>query len=228
MTLHWRDDWRGVVTGRPGRRLNHAVRVFCRPVMAMNFKVTVLHDERADLPGGYLLAANHTSPYDVPWLMYATPRLVDFVSITEVMGVPGVGAFYRRFETITLDRGRVDSGAVRTIVSRLKAERVVCMFPEGRLTPEQDSVLYGGPFRSGIGRIARLAEVPIVPAVVVDSRRCSGFRPWLPTNRPAIGVAYGEALHVRHDLPPREAQQEIEMRWRDSVVALAEAIKPYR
>lgn len=228
MTHRWRDDLCGVVTGRPGRRLNHVVRAFCRPVMAMNFRLTSLHPERADLPGGYLLAANHTSPYDIPWLMYATPRLIDFVSITEVMGVPGVGAFYRRFDTITLDRGRVDSSAVRTIVSRLQAGRVVCMFPEARLTPEAESVLHGGTFRSGIGRIARLAGVPIVPAVVVDTARCSGVRPWMPTNRQAIGVAYGEPLYVRDDLPPREAQQEIETRWRDRVVALAEAIKPYR
>ncbi|MEM8737780.1 MAG: lysophospholipid acyltransferase family protein [Planctomycetota bacterium] len=194
----------------------------CSQIGHVATRPRVVGREHAERPGGYLLATNHTSPMDVPVLMYTTPRLIDFVSVVEVMGVPVVGAFYRRFNTITLDRGRVDAAAVRTIVSRLRAGRVVCMFPEGRITPEAESVTRGGTHRAGLGRVARLAGVPVLPAVVLDSHRMTRPAAWLPTRRSRFTVAYGEALHVREDLPPREAQRDLEARWRDALRRLAE------
>ncbi|MEO1236401.1 MAG: lysophospholipid acyltransferase family protein [Planctomycetota bacterium] len=191
-------------------------------------QVAVLGAERVPRTGGVLLASNHVSPMDVPVLMYTTPRRIDFVSTVEVMGVPGVGAFYRRFNTMTLDRGKVDSAAVRAIVRRLRAGRTVGMFPEGRLTPEAESVTRGGTHRPGLGRIARLAGAAVVPAVVFDSRRLTRAAAWLPLKRTRLVVAYGEPLHARTDLPTREAQAELEARWRATMVALAAEAQAHR
>lgn len=164
----------------PGRRLNHAVRVICRPIFHVSSRPTILHPERV-LPvnlyrpgrkdaadgegpvktggggpgggaggaGGCLLAINHHHPLDIPALFYATPRLIDFVSIAEVMGVKGLGAFYRQFDTITLNRGTVDPAAIRTIVARLRAGRAVGFFPEAKITSPQESVTAGGGASSG-------------------------------------------------------------------------------
>lgn len=213
----------------PGRdRFNRVMRLICRPIYGVTCRVKILGQQHAHREGGYLIAANHTSPFDISGLMLTTPRLIDFVSVVEVMGVPGVGAFYRMFNTITLDRGKVDSAAVRTIVARLKAGRVVCMFPEGKLTPEDESVLEGGPFRSGLGRIARLADVPVLPTVILDTGNCGGFAAWLPLKRTRFCVAYGEPLFIRSDLDAREAQKELEERWRLAVNTLAEELKSHR
>ncbi|MEL7089774.1 MAG: lysophospholipid acyltransferase family protein, partial [Planctomycetota bacterium] len=187
-----------------------------------------LHRERIPAEGGFLLVANHTSPFDIPGLMYACPRLIDFVSVVEVMGVPGVGAFYRLFNTITLDRGKLDPAAVRTIVSRLKAGRGVGMFPEGKITPEAESVFHGGPFRPGLGRIARLADVPVIPAVIFDTKNMAGVTAWLPLKRTRFCVAFGEPLHIHNDSEPREAQRELEERWRVAMLALNDELKASR
>lgn len=224
----WCFDLRSVFLG-PGReKFERFMRVLCRPIYAVSHRVTVLGVEHAHREGGYLIAANHTSPFDVPGLMWTTPRLIDFVSVVEVMGVPGVGAFYRMFNTITLDRGKVDPAAVRTVVSRLKSGLVVCMFPEGKITPEAESVLHGGPFRSGLGRIARLADVPVLPTVILDSGNSAGVVAWLPLRRTRFHVAYGEPLFIRKDLEPREAQKELEERWRVAVVGLADRLRECR
>ena len=45
----------------------------------------VLHPERARRDGAFILAANHTSPYDVPLLMRHTPRRLDFVNIRRLL-----------------------------------------------------------------------------------------------------------------------------------------------
>lgn len=221
------DLWRAVAG--PGRdRFERCVRVLCRPILALCTRPTFLHRDRVDRGGGYLLASNHTGPMDIPALMHACPRLIDFVSIVEVMGVPLVGAFYRMFNTITLDRGKVDSAAVRTVVSRLKEGRVVGMFPEGRITPEEESVLRGGAFRPGLGRIARLAGVPVVPAVVLDAGRMARASAWLPFRGTRFCVAFGEPLEVRTDLPAREAQRDLEERWRAAVVELSQDLSVSR
>lgn len=224
----WAGDFKAIFTAPRRDKFNHFMRVLCRPVYDVSHRITVLDAHHADRAGGYLIAANHTSPFDVPGLMYATPRLIDFVSVVEVMGVPGVGAFYKMFNTITLDRGRVDPAAVRTMVSRLQAGRVVCMFPEGKITPEPESVLHGGPFRSGLGRIARLADVAVLPAVILDTGNSAGVAAWLPLRRTRFCAAFGEPLVIRGDLEPREAQKELEERWRLAVLVLAERLAAVR
>lgn len=224
----WLYDLRQMVTGPNRDRFERFMRVVCRPILHVTTRVKFLGREHVMREGGYLIASNHTSPFDIPGLMYACPRLIDFVSVVEVMGVPGVGAFYRLFNTITLDRGKVDPAAVRTVVSRLKAGRVVGMFPEGKITPEDESVLRGGPFRPGLGRIARLAGVPVVPTVILDTKNMAGFTAWLPLKRTRFVAAFGDPLTIREDLEPRAAQKELEERWRVAVLALAEELRAYR
>ena len=228
MSEGWWFDLRQVFVGGGRDRFERFVRLLCRPVLDLCTRPTFLYRDRVPERGGFLLAANHTSPFDIPGLMYACPRLIDFVSIVEVMGVPGVGAFYRRFNTITLDRGKVDPAAVRTIVSRLRAGYAVGMFPEAKITPEAESVLHGGPFRPGLGRIARLAEVPVLPAVILDTKNLSGFTAWLPLRRTRFCVAFGEPLLIRQDLDNREAQRDLEERWRMAAIRLAEELKSVR
>src|SRR5438045_3002539 len=88
----------------------------------------VLHAERARRAGPFILAANHTSPYDVPLLMRHTPRRLDFVSIIEVFRNPLVAWFYSHMNAFPVDRSRRDPATVRIILDRLARGRVVAMF----------------------------------------------------------------------------------------------------
>lgn len=154
----------------------------------------VLHLERAKLAGGYILAANHTSPYDVPCLMATHPRVMDFVSITEVMNKPFVGWLFRNMGTFALDRSRRDPQAVRLILDRLARGHVVTMFPEGRIPTREQSVLHGGSIKRGIGRIAQMANVPIVPCVILGTVAYRRFTSWLPLRRTIYAVNFGEPI----------------------------------
>jgi hypothetical protein len=40
---------------------------------------------------------------------------------------------------------------------------------------------------------------------------------WLPLAKTRFAVAFGEPLFVRPDLEPRDAQKELEERWRESI-----------
>lgn len=174
--------------------------------------------------GAYLLASNHTSPYDIPLLMRHTARNLDFVSIVEVFRRPIVGWFYGSMNAFPLDRSKPDSPTVRIIIDRLARGRVVTMFPEGGFRRGEQAVTHGGQIRPGIGRIAQLADVPILPVVVVDSGLYAQPIHWLPIRRTRYGIAYGEPLTLRADLSKTEAAQEIEERLRTAFVDLYQSL----
>ncbi len=221
----WVDDAKGTVAGPRGLWFNRAFRLTHRPIFWVSQRVRVVGLEHVDRPGGYLLAANHHNAMDIPGLMYITPRLIEFVSTLQITQHPLVGPFYRRFQPIPLNRGIVDSRTLREVVRRLQAGRGGGIFPEGRLCPEEESVTNGGGHRPGLGRIARLAGVPIVPAAILDAGSMMRPTAWLPLKRNRFAVAFGEPLWVRRDLEPREAQQELEARWRAAVMGLAAELK---
>lgn len=191
-----------------------AVVLACRPAFAVSSRPTVLGRAHVPRRGAFLLAANHTCPYDVPLLIRHTPRRVDFVSIAEVMRLPAVGPFYRGMNAFALDRTRRDAGAVRTILDRLAHGRVVGMFPEGGFRRGEASVVRSRKIKAGIGRVALLADVPIVPAAVVGSEAYARVASWLPVRGVRYGVAYGEPI------APEGEPSAIEARLVDAICAL--------
>lgn len=144
--------------------------------------------------GPFILAATHQSVFDVPLMIRHTPRLLDMVSITEVFRNPFVAWFYGSMNAFPLDRSRADPATVRTILSRLAKGRVVAMFPEGRIQAGQASVLHDGKIRRGIGRIAGIAQVPVVPVVILNSGAYISPTAWLPLRRTRYHVAYGAPI----------------------------------
>jgi 1-acyl-sn-glycerol-3-phosphate acyltransferase len=182
----------------------------CYPAFRVSSRPVVLNRERADVPGAYILAPNHLSPYDVPCLMAASRRNLDFVGITESFRNPLVALLFRSVNVMPLDRSRVDGPAVRTLLDRLRRGRVVAMFPEGRIrTDERDSVIHGGPFKPGVARVAQLAGVPVVPAVVLGAAAYSRVLSWAPVRGVRYGVNFGRPLRVRPDLDKAEAVKQL-------------------
>jgi len=190
------------------------------PAFWVSSSPVVLHADRARRAGGYLLASNHASPYDIPLLLRHTSRKLDFVSIIEVFRNPFVAWLYGSMNAFPLDRHKPDSPTVRVILDRLERGRVVAMFPEGGFRKLEDSVVKGGKMRPGIGRLAQIANVPIIPVVVVGSGQYSRFASWLPLKRTKYGVIYGEPLMVRPDLEKTAAAAEVEQRLREAFVHL--------
>ncbi len=170
----------------------------CQP-MWLTGSPLLLHRDRSRRKGPYILVCTHFSPYDVAILIYHTPRVLDFVSVVEVFRHPLSRWFLSNMGSFPLDRWKPDSGTVRTIIDRLKANRVVAMFPEGNLRTEETSVLNGGKLKAGVGRIAKMAGVPILPCVLVGSRAYHSWKNWMPFKRIKYGLIYGEPFEVATD-----------------------------
>jgi len=181
------------------------------PAFITNGSATLLHRERAKRSGPYILASTHLSVYDVPLLIRHTPRILDFVSIVEAFVHPLSAWFLGSMGAFPLDRAKADSPTVRIILDRLARGRAIAMFPEGTIRNEQTSLLAGGPMKPGLIRIAKLANVPIIPCVVLGARQYHRLKGWTPLRRTRYGIAYGEAIEIdpkseEEDRPPIEAR----------------------
>jgi 1-acyl-sn-glycerol-3-phosphate acyltransferase len=186
------------------------VKLLGRPVFWLASRPLVLHGERLARPGAFIVAANHQSPYDVPVLIRHARRHLDFVSIVEVFRRPFTGWLYRRMNAFPLDRSRPDVAAIRTILRRLELGRAIALFPEGRLTPLGESVVSGGRLRPGIGRIAHLARVPVIPVAIARSEAFGHLRSWLPLRSARYGLSVGDALTPRSELDEKSAAASLE------------------
>jgi len=149
--------------------------------------------------GPAILASSHLSYFDVPALIGASRRPIDWLSITELMSHPAIGWFFRNMNAFPVDRSRHDSRATRTILDRLGAGRLVGFFPEGRIRRPEESVINGGSLGSSVLRLARASGAPVIPAVVLGGDAMSNPLAWLPTGQARYGVAFGEPIFVPPD-----------------------------
>ena len=176
-----------------------AVRFVGRGVFRAASTPRVLHAERARRPGAYLLASNHESVFDAPLLVAANPRVIYWLSIREIFRNPAARWFLSSMNASPLDRGKVDTVTVRTIVRHLRRGRVVGIFPEGGVKTGEDSALKQGSIHEGVCRLAMLARVPVLPCVVSGGREFNRWTRWLPGAGTRWAVAFGEPIFPRED-----------------------------
>jgi 1-acyl-sn-glycerol-3-phosphate acyltransferase len=187
-----------------------AVRWFGGRVFRHASAPCIRHAERAARPGAYLLAANHTSAFDPALLIAATPRIIYWLSIAEIFRHPVWGRFLRGIGAEPLDRSKTDTHTARVVVRHLRAGRVVGIFPEGGVRVGAESVLADGSIQDGVCKLAQLANVPVLPCVILGSGKFARWWCWLPGARTRWAVVFGEPIFPRAE--PDRATACAEMR----------------
>jgi 1-acyl-sn-glycerol-3-phosphate acyltransferase len=148
-------------------------------------------------PDAAVVVANHISHFDPFLLSVAFARTIDWMTTLEFYSNPLLAAWLRALNTLPVDRSRPDHRAIRLGVERLRAGRMVGVFPEGGLRAGPTSILGGVAPKSGAASIARMAGVPIIPCVIFGSDRLYAprtWRPWPP--RTKIWIAVGAPLLI--------------------------------
>jgi len=146
--------------------------------------------EHVPSAGGCVIACNHNLGPDYVLLGYGAPRQIYFMAKEEIFTWnPLLSRVFRSVGTFPIRRGKGDAEALQNAIRVLHEGHVVGMFPEGTRSPS-GKLLRG---KSGAARIAMLAEVPVVPAVVINSSAV------LPTflkvrRRPMVTIRFGPPL----------------------------------
>jgi len=121
--------------------------------------------------GGYIIAPNHASLLDPPAVGCVLPHEVSFFAKKELMPVPLLGFLMRYTRTIPVDRKRFSPGSLKEMVRTLKRGRPVIIFPEGTRTRTGRFL----PPKKGVGMVAVMAGVPVVPCLITGTFRAKPF-----------------------------------------------------
>jgi 1-acyl-sn-glycerol-3-phosphate acyltransferase len=144
-----------------------------------------------NLPAGQcVVVANHASYLDGVVMAAALPPRFGFVIKREMNDVPVGGLLLRRIGSEFVDRFNRHKGGTdaRRVLRTAASGHSLVFFPEGTFTPEVGL----GKFHTGAFAIAARAACPVVPAVILGTRRNMPATRVLPRPGP---------LEVRFGLP---------------------------
>lgn len=172
-------------------------------------RTRVLGRENANRDGGFLLASNHISHFDPFLISLTVRRKIDWMTMAEFFRFP-LGFLLRAIDAFPAERDRADLKTIRTAIERLKAGRIVGLFPEGGIRDGANSLLEGAPLRPGASTLAQIAGVPVLPCVILGTDRLYSKRQWLPFRRTPIWIAFGNPISHFPELQKSHALERIE------------------
>ncbi len=132
------------------------------------------------------------------------------MTMAEFFRPPALGFFLRSIDAFPAERDRADLKTIRTAIDRLKSGRIVGIFPEGGIRDGARSLLEGAPLRPGAATLAQIADVPIVPCVILGTDRFYSKKQWLPFRRTPVWIAFGKPISCFPELQKSQARERIE------------------
>jgi len=174
--------------------------------------------------GAFLVAANHASHLDPPFIGAVMPHQMAFFA-RKSLWKPGLASWWMDgVGAIPVDRDGSDLAAIKRVLGTLAAGRPIALFPEGTRSP--DGRLQ--PAKAGVGLIACKTGVPVVPCRIFDSHlalgRAGGFRPGTP-----IDIVFGRPLapaDYDRKSDDKERYQRASERIMTAIAALPRPVRP--
>lgn len=130
-------------------------------------RIKVLGRENIPDRGPFIMASNHISGFDPPFIGSWSTRVMFYLAKRNLFKLPIVGWFLRTLHAIPLNRGAIDREAVALCVKALGDNYGLLVFPEGTRS-------HSGEFlepKAGVGMLAVQAGCPIVPVYLRGTNR---------------------------------------------------------
>lgn len=143
---------------------------------------------RSNVPrdGGLIVASNHISYFDPPFVGTAAVRELHFLAKEELFRPPVFGSLIRAYNSIPIRRGAADVRGLTAAMEVLRAGHALILFPEG--TRSRDGELHSA--KPGVGMLAVNTGARILPCHIHGSDRS----PWeWITRRTRPRVSFGPA-----------------------------------
>ncbi|MFA5250402.1 MAG: (d)CMP kinase [Parachlamydiales bacterium] len=114
------------------------------------------------IPGRGIIASNHLSYFDPPVASVSSLEEIHFLAKKELFEIPFFGWIIRRLNSHPLTGSGADVGTFKKIITLLKENKKVLLFPEGERS------LSGklGALQPGLGFLAYMAQSPIIPLFI--------------------------------------------------------------
>jgi 1-acyl-sn-glycerol-3-phosphate acyltransferase len=192
------------------RTVYSAGKSLVRSVFACVARIHVLGRENANRTGGFILASNHISHFDPFLIGLKVRRKIDWMTMAEFFHPATLGFLLRSIDAFPAERDRADLKTIRTAIDRLKSGRIVGIFPEGGIRDGSRSLLEGATLRAGAATLSHIADVPVVPCVIVGTDRLYSKTQWLPLRRTPVWISFGKPISPLKELKKLQARERIE------------------
>lgn len=175
-------------------------KMLCRLWFGTILGTRVIGMENIPKDGAFILAANHVSNWDPPFLGAFMEREVCYMGKEELFKNPIMAAICRGLHVFPVKRGAADKTAIKTAVKILKDGKCFGIFPEG--TRSKTGKL--GKAEPGVSLIAAMTKAPIIPAAIINTEKIFSKEKFFPR----LAVVYGTPLKFTGSTKDKEALAE--------------------
>jgi 1-acyl-sn-glycerol-3-phosphate acyltransferase len=208
----------------PQRLFSRLSRWLARGIFSLVCRTKIIYFGDLPIGSGYILASNHISHFDPPFLGSRFRRYVDWMAMEELFRHRGSAFFMEMLCAFRVHRDGSDRNGIRIAMNRLEQGRVVGVFPEGGIRAGKGSVLEGAPMWPGVSALSVLSRKPIVPGVILGTDRLYDKKNWLRFRRVSVWIGFGEKILPRLDLPKREARELVQKSLAEAFVSVKERL----
>jgi 1-acyl-sn-glycerol-3-phosphate acyltransferase len=143
-------------------------------------------EEHVPREGGFILAVNHVSYFDPPFVGSFSPREMFFLAKEELFRNRAFGWLIWQHNARPIKRGAVDRQAIKTGLDAIARGYGLILFPEGTRSLTDQFL----PPKAGLGMLAHKAKCPIVPMYLHGSNKLSDCI-W---GRDQFALSFGQPL----------------------------------
>jgi 1-acyl-sn-glycerol-3-phosphate acyltransferase len=140
-----------------------------RPLFRLIFyvlgQVKITGKENVPSHEAYLVAVNHVSLFEAPYICAFWPKTLEALGAAEIWERTGQSTLARLYGGIPVHRGQYDRHLIETSLAVLRSGYPLALAPEGERshTPDMQRT------QIGIAYLMEKAQVPVVPVGIVGS-----------------------------------------------------------
>ena len=123
------------------------------------FRCRVYNPERVPVAGRVIIAANHESYFDPPFIGSSLPRPINYLARENIFSHWLSGFFFRGLNAVPVDREGGGAKGLKIILERLLKKNGIIIFPEGTRSFDGEML----PAQAGIGLTIIKSQAPVVP-----------------------------------------------------------------
>lgn len=182
------------------RLLRTALRIIFRGIFWLICRVEIHGAKNIPASTGYIVAYNHISLYEPPFILTFWPQQLEALAGADVFHRPAIGPLVRAYKAIPVKRGEYDRYVLDLMMAILDAKKPLAIAPEG--TRSHEASLQQA--RAGVAYMIDRAGVPVLPVGITGTTK-NMLRRALKLQRPRLVMNIGQPFTP----PPIEGRGEV-------------------
>ena len=184
-------------------------------------RVKITGQENVPFGKSYLVAINHVSTFDPPFVLAFWPEMLEAMGAADIWQRPGQGQLVRIYHVIPVHRGEYDRVLFDKVLSVLSAGRPLLLAPEGGRSHANGM----RRARPGVAFIVERAQVPVLP-VAITGTSDDFFKKAVRAERRLLEMKIGKPFELPAVVGKGDERRDARQRNADLVMTHIAALLP--